>query len=250
MIHLKTKEEIEIMKDCGKRLNAAVTELIPLIKEGMTTEDVDNEATRLIKKNGAELSFTKVKGYKWATCLPVNEQVVHTPPTKRVLKKGDLLTVDIGAYLKGFHTDYATTFAVGGTEDEKIIKFLEVGKKSLDLAIKQAKEGNRLGHISQAIEKEIYKNGYFILKDLTGHGIGHELHEDPYVPGFLGTKIENTLKIKSGLVIAIEVIYSMGSEEIAYEQDGGWSITSSDNSLTACFEETVAILDKNTFILT
>lgn len=250
MVHLKTEKEIEIMKECGKRLHAAVEELLPLIKAGMTTLDIDREATRLIKKNGAELSFTRVKGYKWATCLPINEQVVHTPPTKRVVKNGDVLTVDIGAYYQGFHTDYATTFVVGGIHDEKIKKFLEVGKKALGLAIAQAKAGNRIGHISAAIEKEIYKNGYFILRDLTGHGVGHELHEDPYVPGFTSAPIEKTLELKSGLVIAIEVIYSMGSEEIAYEADEAWSITSADKSLTGCFEETVAITDKNTYILT
>lgn len=250
MVHLKTEKEIEIMKECGKRLHAAVQELLPRIYAGMTTLDIDAEATRLIKNHGAETSFTRVKGYKWATCLPINEQVVHTPPTKRVVKNGDVLTVDIGAYYQGFHTDYATTFVVSSTQDEKIIKFLEVGKKALKLAIAEAKAGNRIGHISAAIEKEIYKNGYFILRDLTGHGIGHELHEDPYVPGFSVAPIEKTLELKSGLVIAIEVIYSMGSEEIAYESGEAWSITSADKSLTACFEETVAITGENTYILT
>lgn len=250
MIHLKTKEEIELMKEGGKRLHAAVEELLPLVKVGMTTLEIDTEAARLIKKNGADVSFTQVKGYKWATCLPINEQVVHTPPSNRVVKDGDVLTVDIGAYYQGFHTDYATTFAVNGTKDEKTNKFLTVGKKALELAITQAKAGNRIGHISQTIEKEIYKNGYFILRDLTGHGIGHELHEDPYVPGFLNSPVDKTMELKSGLVIAIEVIYSMGSEEITYEKDVAWSITSADKSLTACFEETVAIDGKDTYILT
>ncbi len=250
MIHLKSKEEIEIMKECGKRLHAAVAELLPVIREGMTTLAIDTEATRLIKKNGADVSFNKVKGYHWATCLPINEQVVHTIPSKRVVKKGDVLTVDIGAYYRGYHTDYATTFVVGGTADEKTKKFLAAGKKALELGIAQAKAGKRIGHISSAIEKEVYGNGYFILKELTGHGIGHELHEDPYVPGFLNEPVEKTLELKPGLVIAIEVIYSMGSEEIAYEKGLEWSITSADKSLTACFEETVAIEDENTYILT
>ncbi len=250
MIHLKSQEEIKIMRDCGARLHAAVSELLPLIKPEMTTLDVEAEAVRCIKKNGAELSFTRVSGYNWATCLPINEQVVHTPPSKRVIKSGDVLTVDIGAYYQGFHTDYATTFTVGGKQEEKTAMFLQAGKKALELGISQAKLGNRIGHISSVIEKEIYDNGYFILKDLTGHGIGHELHEDPYVPGFLNAPVEKTLELKSGLVIAIEVIYSMGSEEIAYEKDVPWSITSADKSLTACFEETVAIDGKNTYILT
>ncbi len=250
MIHLKTKEEIELMKECGKRLHASVQELLPTIKAGMTTLEIDTEATRLIKKNGADVSFNKVHGYKWATCLPINEQVVHTIPSDRIVKNGDVLTVDIGAYYKGFHTDYATTFVVGGSKDKKIDKFLEVGKKALELAIAQARKGKRIGHISSAIEKEIYKNSYFILRELTGHGIGHELHEDPYVPGFLNAPIEKTLVLKPGLVIAIEVIYSMGTEEIAYEEGLEWSITSADKSMTACYEETVAITDENTYILT
>jgi methionyl aminopeptidase len=251
MIQYKTDEEIEIMRESGRKLHAAVGKLLPQVEVGMSTKDIDDLAEKLIIEEGAEPSFKRVKDYSWTTCVPINEQVVHTPPSsKRILKNGDVLTIDVGAYYKGFHSDYATTFAVGTTNDEKVKTFLDVGRQALVNAIAQAKAGNRLGDISQSIEQDIYPAGYHVMEQLTGHGIGRELHEDPFVPGFLAKPVEKTLKIKPGLVIAIEVIYSMGTEEIAHEDGEDWSIITADRSLSACFEHTVAITDKNTFILT
>jgi len=250
MIHLKTSEEINIMVEGGKRLKKVVNQLIPIIKPGMTTKEIDEQAEKLVFKEGGEPSFKKVKGYYWTTCLPINEQVVHTPPSDRVLKKGDLFTLDIGMYYQGFHTDYATTLVISGTNDEKVTRFLEAGKKTLELAIREARVGNRIGQISAAIEKNIYGNGYYILKELTGHGIGRELHEDPYIFGFENEPIEKTAKIKEGLTIAIEIIYSMGAEEFFYEKDNSWSIVTKDKSLSACFEHTIAVTNKKTLILT
>lgn len=249
MIHLKTKEEIEIMKECGKKLTASIEELLPFIKPGVTTFEIDREAERLIVKNGAESSFNKVPGYKWSTCIPINEQAVHTPPSKRVIKEGDVLTLDIGAYYQGYHTDYATTFVVGSNTNPKIEHFLKTGRETLEKAIKRAQEGAHLGEISQVMQDGIYGNGYFVMKELTGHGIGHELHEDPYVPNYIEKPVEKTMVIPSGLVIAVEVIYSMGTEKIVFEKEGEWSIRSKDRSICACFEHTIAILDKNTYIL-
>ena len=250
MIHYKQAEEIQIMKEGGVKLREAVKLLLPTIRPGQTTQEIDKRAKKLILSQGAEISFNKVKGYSWATCLPINEQVVHTPPGKRAIKEGDVLTIDIGAYYRGFHTDYATTFVVGASGDEKTETFLRVGKETLDKAIQQAKVGNHLGNISEAIEEGIYSNGYHIMEQLTGHGVGHELHEDPFVPGYLDKPLNETLKIRAGLVLAIEVIYSMGTEHIANEKGDNWSIVTADGSLSACFEHTVAITDKNTFILT
>ncbi len=250
MIDYKTEEEIEIMRQGGLKLRKVVKELLPQIQIGMSTLQIDGIATELIKKQGAELSFTKVADYKWATCLTINEQVVHTPPSTQKVKDGDVLTVDIGLYHKGYHVDYSTTFIVGKAKDNKTVKFLQVGEKALAKAVQKALVGNYLGDISEIIEKEIYGNGYFIMKQLTGHGIGHELHEDPYVPGYLDRAKHKTHLIKSGLVIAIEVIYSMGTEEIAYEKGNEWSIVSKDLSLTACFEHTVAITEKGYELLT
>lgn len=250
MSNLKTQEEIEIMKEGGRRLRKVVSELMPAVTVGVTTGEIDKKAEYLILKYGGKPSFKKVPGYHWTTCLPVNEQIVHTPPSKRVLKNGDVVTVDIGMYYKGFHTDYADTVIVGEKRDKKTQHFLDVGKKALYKAIDQARVGNKLGHISRVIEKEIYGNGYKILKNLTGHGIGRDLHEDPYVFGFLDKPVEKTASIKSGLVIAIEVIYSMGAEDFKHESDDEWSVVTEDRSLSACFEHTVAVGDKKTMVLT
>lgn len=250
MINYKTNEEIKVMQEGGEKLRKVVSKLLPLIKPGITTKKINEKAEEFIAQEGGESSFNKVKGYRWSTCLPINEQVVHTPPGSRIVRDGDLLTVDIGMYYKGFHTDYATSFIVGEKKDKRTLKFLEVGRAALKKAIAQAKSGKKLGDISRAISKEIYGNGYFILKELTGHGVGRSLHEDPYVFGFEERPIGKTLTIKPGLVIAIEVIYSMGTEEIAYEEGEDWSIVAADGSLSACFEHTVAIKEGNTLVLT
>ncbi|NTU46597.1 type I methionyl aminopeptidase [Candidatus Roizmanbacteria bacterium] len=250
MIHYKTKEEIEIMKEGGKRLRAVVDELMPWIQEGMTTQEVDRKAEELIIKQGGSSSFKRVPGYTWTTCVPIGDQVVHTRPSKRILKKGEVLTVDIGVFYKGFHTDYADTIVIGGETDEDTKHFLQVGKNTLEKAIAKAKPGNHLGEISKVIEDEIYGHGYFTLHDLTGHGIGRDLHEDPYVFGYVEKPVEKTIVMKPGLVIAIEIIYSKGSEDIAHEKGDSWSLVTKDGSLSACFEKTVALTDKNAHILT
>jgi len=250
MITLKTKEEIELMAEGGRRLRNIIKLLLPQIKSGITTKKIDDEADRLIREHEGEASFKRVKKYYWATCLPINEQIVHTPPSARIIKDGDLLTLDIGFYYQGFHTDYATTVVIGNQEDIVKKKFLAVGEKTLQKAINKARAGNYLGDVSNTIEQEIGRNEHFIIKSLTGHGIGRELHEEPFVPGFIEGEIDRTLRLKPGLTLAIEVIYSMGTSEMLYEKSGEWSVITADRSLSACFEHTIAITDKNTLILT
>lgn len=250
MVKLKTPEEIKIMAEAGKRLRAVVKDLFPQIKPGITTKQIDDEAERLIRKAGGEPSFQRVKNYYWSTCLPINEQAVHTPPSDRVVKAGDALTVDIGLFYHGFHSDFARTFVVGQSRDKKIDTFLAVGSRTLEKAIERAKTAKYIGDISTIIESEIYGNGYCILKELTGHGIGRDLHEEPYVLGYTERPAHKTYKIRAGLVIAIEVIYSMSSEEIAYEKGSDWSIVSRDRSMAACFEDTVAYGDNGFMVLT
>jgi methionyl aminopeptidase len=250
MIHYKTEEEIKIMGEGGKKLKQILEKLIKFVKPGITTLAIENEAQRLIKEEKAEVSFDKVEGYRFATCLPVNEQIVHTPPSERVLKKGDLLTIDIGLYYQGFHTDCAKTMVVGEEEKGEIKRFLDTGREALKKAIEKIKVGGYLGEVSKAIETIIKKNGYFVIKKLTGHGIGRDLHEDPFVFGFLDRPVEKTLKIKPGLVLAVEVIYSMGTEEMVFEKDNDWSIVTKDGSLSSCFEKTVAVTKNGVLILT
>lgn len=250
MIHLKTSQEIEWMREGGVILRDVVSELLPKIKPGMSTQEIDAQAEAMIRARGAEPSFQKVKGYRWTTCLPINEQTVHTPPSKRVIQKGDVLTVDIGVYHHGLHTDYATTFVVGEKGDQKTEEFLRVGRETLERAIPMISAGVRLGMISQFIEKEIKNAGYYILEELTGHGVGRELHEDPYVLNYLDRPVEKTYKVQPGLTIAVEIIYAMGTSQIQYEKGTEWSIITRDRSLSACFERSIAVTDKETTILT
>lgn len=252
MIKYKTKEEIQLMAESGRILRETVQSLKKVIRPGIKTKEIDDYAEVLILKKGAKPSFKTVDGYNWTTCLPVNEEIVHSPPSERRLKNGDLLTVDIGVLFKGFHTDYAETFVVGKLEkNESLVKrFLTVGKITLEKAIEKLKIGHFLGEVSKKIEEEIGGNGYFVIKELTGHGIGRQLHEEPFVLGYLDRPINKTLLIKSGLVLAIEIIYSLGTSEMIYDRNNHWIIKTKDNSLSACFEKTVAVLDKKTVILT
>ncbi|EKE15228.1 MAG: hypothetical protein ACD_12C00112G0014 [uncultured bacterium] len=250
MINLKSDKEIALMAEGGNRLKIVVKDLLPLIKVGVTTKEIDAKAEELIKIQGGHSSFKTVPGYLFSTCTPINEQIVHTKPSNRILKDGDVLTLDIGMLYKGLHTDYAITKVVGGqSKDESANKFLKIGEDTLYLAIKKAKIGNRLGEISEVIEKEITSNGYFIIKELTGHGIGKKLHEDPYVFGFVDGPIKKSPIIKKGLVIAIEIIYAKGTDIMKYEKDN-WSIITKDRSLSACFEHTIAVTDSGPVILT
>jgi len=250
MINYKTENEIKIMAEGGKKLRTIISKLLSFVEPGITTLTIEKEAQKLIKEQRVEISFDKVQGYKFATCLPVNEQIVHTPPSERVLKKGDLLTIDVGVYYQGFHTDCAETIVVGEEEKGEIKRFLDTGKEALKKAIEKIKIGGYLGEVSKAIETTIEKNGYFVIKKLTGHGIGKDLHEDPFVFGFLDRPVEKTLQIKPGLVLAIEVIYSMGTEKMVFEKDNDWSIVTKDGSLSACFEKTVAVTKNKVLILT
>lgn len=238
------------MVEAGKRLKRVVNKLLTIIKPGITANFIDKTAENLIIKYGGKPSFKEVNGYKWTTCLPINEQIVHTPPSDRILLNGDLLTLDIGFYYKNYHTDFATSLIVGNKKDIKVINFLNTGKKAIDRAIKQAKIGNYIGNISETIQKTVESAGYNVSNTLVGHGIGRTLHEDPIVPGILDSSINNTPKIERGLVIAIEVIYMMGKKDVEIEKNSEWSIKTADDSLSACFEHTVAATDNEAIILT
>lgn len=250
MVNLKTDNEISVMVEGGRRLKMIVKDLLPLIKPGISTKEIDDKAEELIHAQGGKSSFKTVPGYSFSTCTPINEQIVHTKPSSRILKTGDVLTLDIGMLYKGWHTDHAITRIVGGqSKNPNVNKFLKVGEETLYLAIKKAQAGQRLGSISEVIEREITGNGYFIIKELTGHGIGKKLHEDPYVFGFVDKPINKSPLIKKGLVIAIEIIYAMGTDSMVYEDDN-WSIITEDRSISACFEHTIAVTDQGPIILT
>lgn len=249
MINLKTNEEIELMKIGGAVLKSVVDRVAAKVTPGTQTIEIDKEIESLLLSSGVKPSFKTVKGYSWSSCLPVNHQAVHTPPSERILREGDILTIDAGALFENFHTDYATTITIGNV-DEKVKRFLQIGESTLENAIKLISEGEYLGKIGDYVFNTITNAGYSIMKDLTGHGIGKALHEDPFVPNYLDRPINKTYKIKKGLTIAIEIIYSMGAGEMAYERGVPWSVITKDKSISACFEKTIAVGDKNTFILT
>lgn len=249
MITIKTPGELEIMAEGGKILTRVFKEILKIPKVGATPKNIEEETVRLIKSENAQASFKMVEGYKWATCIAVNDVVVHGIPNKTPFNDGDIVGIDLGVFYKGFHTDASWTVIVGKA-DEKSTKFLEAGKKALSRAVSEVKIGNAVGDISKAIEEEVRKGGFSPVKALVGHGVGRELHEDPQIPGFLRGKIENTPKLKEGMVLAIEVIYNMGVSPVVYKNDDGWTISTSDGLPSGLFEETVAVTRTGPWVLT
>ena len=258
MIHYKTPQEIEIMRQGGKILAEVLREVLSHVKPGVTELELDSLAHRLITEKGAEPAFKKVKGYKYATCISTNKAVVHGIPTEYKLKEGDIIGIDCGVVYKGFNTDMSETRRVStinnqqSTSDkyEEIDKFLETGKKALNEAIKVANAGNRVGHISKKIQDIVESEGYSVVRSLIGHGIGKKLHEDPEVPGFLDKKLEKTPHLRPGMTIAIEIIYNMGEAEVSYSNNDGWTIVTKDGSLSGLFERSIAITKRGPVILT
>ncbi len=251
MIHIKTAEQIEAMIIGGKILSQTMWEVCRAVRPGVTELELDQLADRLITKKGGFPGFKKVKGYHHATCICTNDVVVHGIPTQRKLKVGDIVDIDCGVFYGGLHTDMCETVAVGKIPPD-VEKFLQVGKLALAEGVKQAKVGNRIGHISKTIQDIIEKdNHYSVTRSLIGHGVGRELHEDPEVPGFLDQPIEKTPLLKVGMTIAIEVIYNMGGSEVVYSANrDGWTIVTEDSSLSAVFERSIAITKNGTRILT
>lgn len=257
MINLKTDKEIKIMHEGGKILTEVFSQVLAIIKPGVSELELEKLAEKIIIKKGGYPAFKRVSGYKYATCISTNDTIVHGIPTGYVLKEGDIIGVDCGVYYKGLNTDAAWTLRVKSQNSnlksqkyDDIDMFLETGKKALEEAIKQAKPGNRVGHISKTIQEIVEGSGYSIVKNLVGHGVGRQLHEYPEIPGFLDDlNISQTPVLKEGMTVAIEVIYNMGSFETRYDKDG-WTIKTKDGSLSGLFERTVAITKKGPKILT
>lgn len=242
----KTKKELELMKIAGKITANALKEVKAAIKPGVSCLELDQIANFQIKKQGASPSFMTVEGYQWTICTSINNQVVHGIPTKTSVKSGDIIGIDIGAIYQGYHSDLAITVAVGEVL-EQTKKFLEVGEKTLELAIAKAQVGNRIGDISHAIQKGIEEAGYAVVKSLTGHGVGNRLHEEPMIPGF--GKPKTGISILENMVLAIEVIYAEKSGEVFLEKDN-WTISTKDGSLSGLFEQTIATTKNGPIVLT
>lgn len=246
----KTKKKVEIMRKAGKMLGEVLQETLRAVQPGVTELELDRLAERLIIEKGGEISFKKVDGYKYTICVSTNDVVVHGIPKDRVLKEGDIIGIDCGVYLDGFHTDMAETIIVGKTTNPEIEKFLKVGKNAMYKAILQATINHRVGHISRTIQEEIEGAGYNVVRSLVGHGVGKELHEEPEVPGYLEREMRKTPQLKLGMTIAVEAIYNMGESGVKYDGSDDWTIVSEDGSLAGLFERTIVITEEGPELIT
>lgn len=236
-LYYKTKEEIELIRESSLLVAKSLAEVAKVIRPGITTLALDKIAYEFIKDNQATPAFLNLYGFPNSLCISVNSQVVHGIPGKHELKDGDIVSVDCGVVKNGFFGDSAYTFPVGDVKPE-VLRLLQVTKESLYKAIEVAVEGKRLGDIGDAVQQHAESNGYSVVRELVGHGIGKELHESPEVPNY--GKKGSGLKLQEGLVIAIEPMINMGKKNIVQENDG-WTIRTVDNMPSAHFEHTIAV---------
>jgi methionyl aminopeptidase len=238
MIIIKTSAEIELIRQSSLLVSATLSEVAAFLKPGITTLSIDKMADDYIRDNGAVPSFKNYKGYPFATCISVNDAVVHGFPGKHVLKSGDIVSVDVGVYKNGFHGDSAYTFAIGEVAPE-VIKLMTVTRESLYKGIEKAVAGNRVGDIANAIQEYTEKkHGYGVVRELVGHGLGRHLHEDPQVPNF--GKKGTGAKLKENSVIAIEPMINLGTKDVFYDSDG-WTVRTKDGKAAAHYEHTICI---------
>lgn len=245
-IKVKDAEEIERMRVAGRIAAEVLDELRKEIRPGVNTAKLDALGEKFIRAKGAEPVFIGYRGYRYATCLSVNEEVVHGIPGGRILQEGDIVSVDVGVKKNGYCGDVAATFPVGKVSG-KTGKLLRVGKDALRAAIRQARAGNHLGDISWAIQQQAEKNGFSVVRDLYGHGIGRDLHEDPLIPNF-GNPGEGP-ELKPGMVLAVEPMVNVGGWKVRTLSDG-WTVVTEDGMLSCHFEHTVLITEKEPGVLT
>jgi methionyl aminopeptidase len=246
-INIRNEEQIKLMRITGEIVSKAFALLENEIKPGISTKVLNDIAEKFIRSSsGAVPSFFGYRGFPAAICISINEQVIHGVPGLRKLKNGDIVSIDIGAYLNGFHADAARTFAVGGIslEDKRLI---EVTKQSFFEGIKFAKANNHLGDVSCAIQQHVESNGFSIVKDFVGHGIGRNLHEDPAIPNY-STKTRGP-RLMPGMVLAIEPMVNAGTYAVNVLDDE-WTVVTSDGKKSAHYENTVVITDGEPEILT
>ena len=246
MIYLKTDEEIELLRENNILVSKTLAEVGRHIKPGVTTKELDKIAEDFIRSHGATPAFLGYEGYPASACISVNEQVVHGIPSDYVIKDGDVVSVDLGTFMKGFVGDSAYTFAVGEVSDE-VKQLLEVTKEALYKGTAQAKAGNRVGDISAAVQDYAESFGYGVVRELEGHGLGRKMHESPGVPNY-GLRGRGPL-LKEGMVICIEPMITMGNRAIVFERDG-WTVRTRDRKPAAHYEFAVAIRKNGPDVLT
>ncbi|MBI5399828.1 type I methionyl aminopeptidase [Candidatus Saganbacteria bacterium] len=245
-IKLKSLAEVAVIRQACQIVARALEEMARQVKPGVTTGDLDNFAEKLIREAGAEPVFIGYRGYRHATCISVNEEIVHGIPGSRVLQEGDIVSLDVGSRYHGYCGDTAATVAVGKI-NAKAARLLRTTKEALRAAIRQAQPGKHLGDISAAIQRVAEAKGYSVVRELYGHGVGVELHEDPLVPNF-GRIGEGPL-LKAGMVLAVEPMLNVGTWRIKTLNDG-WTVVTTDRQLSCHFEHTIFINESGPEILT
>jgi len=246
MIHLKTGEEVQLIRESAQILGKAHGEIAKLVKPGVKTKELDKVAEEFIRDHGGIPSFKNYNGFPSTLCISVNEVVVHGFPGDHVLKETDIISVDCGVLYKGFHSDSAYTYPLEGVMPDTLL-LLERTYTSLYKGIEQAKAGNRTGDIAHAIQSYVEAFGYGVVRELVGHGVGKSLHEDPEIPNF--GKRGKGVKLVEGMVFAIEPMINKGTKNVVQERDG-WTIRTADRKPSAHFEHTVAIWNDRTEVLT
>ena len=246
MILIKTKEEIKKMAEGARILASVLEELKKEIRPGITTKELDIYAESRILKLGAKPSFKGYGGFPATLCTSINEQIVHTVPSERRLKEGDIITLDLGIFYKGFHSDMAKTFPVGEISPEAR-RLIRVTRKALKAGIKKARPGNTIGGVGNSIERYVESQGMGNVRDLCGHGIGRDLHEDPQILNY--GKRNSGPKIKEGMVFCLEPMVTLGDWRIK-KGDDGCTFETRDKSLSAHFEHEIAITEQGSVILT
>ncbi len=246
MIELKSKDEIRKIAAAGAIVAAAHQVAAEMLEPGVTTIEIDQRVRELIEREGGKPSFLGFRGYPASTCISINEVIVHGIPGKRKIKDGDLVSVDIGVYKDGFHADAARSYVVGNASDDKK-RITKVVREALEAGIAAGHAGGRLGDIGATIQRFAEAQGYSVVRDLVGHGIGRNLHEDPQVPNFGNAGSGPTLKV--GMVLAIEPMINAGTYEIETLADG-WTIVTADRHISAHWENTYAVTDDGLIALT
>lgn len=247
MVRIKSAKEIELIRESCRLLSQVHKELEYALKPGMSTMDIDILGDTLIRKMGCIPNFRDYNGYPASICTSINDEVVHGIPTKhRILQEGDIISLDAGLIYKGYHSDAARTYGIGEISDEAQ-KLIDVTKQSFFEGVKMAKAGNHLHDISNAIDAYVSRFGYGIVRDLVGHGIGTELHEDPQIPNFAQKR--RGIKLHAGMTLAVEPMINMGRPEV-YFLDDDWTVVTADGSLSAHYENTILITDGEPEILT
>jgi methionyl aminopeptidase len=246
-ISIKSEKEIELMRESGRILAEVLNELQGMIRAGISTLDIDKKCAELIRKNKCIPSFLNYNGYPASICISVNDQVVHGIPNKnRILRDGDIVSLDCGVIYQGFHSDAARTVAVGEITGEAG-RLIEVTRQSFYEGIKYAREGHHLHEISEAIQTYVEAHGYSVVRDLVGHGIGRELHEEPQIPNFRQKR--RGPKLEAGMTLAIEPMVNAGRYDVYWEDDD-WTVVTADGSLSAHYENTVLITNGEPELLT